>query len=121
MKNIERERIGRQGVPRRNVMIDSLVAQLDRARRLRIARAVCLEPQRYVVSTFHRPSNVDDANSLRECRRDHQAHLCQATDGVAAASATRQALERFGLLECLERIESLHLSEPLGYLELFHW
>ena len=30
---------------------------------------------------------------------------------------TRQALERFGLLACLERIESLHLSEPLGYLE----
>ncbi len=117
MANIERERLTGKAYLVGNVMIDSLVAQLDRARRLKVHERFGLEPQRYVVSTFHRPSNVDDWNSLRAVVEIIK-HTCDRLPMVLPLHPrTRQALERFGLLPCLERIESLHLSEPLGYLE----
>ena len=117
MMNIEREGLTGKAYLVGNVMIDSLVAQLDRARRLKVHERFGLEPQRYVVSTFHRPSNVDDANSLRAVVEIIK-HTCDRLPMVLPLHPrTRQALERFELLACLERIESLHLSEPLGYLE----
>ncbi len=76
-----------------------------------------LEPRGYVVATFHRPSNVDDPAALRAVVEIIE-HTCSKTAMVLPVHPrTRQALERFGLLQPLERIESLRLSEPLGYIE----
>jgi UDP-N-acetylglucosamine 2-epimerase (non-hydrolysing) len=49
-----------------NVMIDSLVRMLPRARVLDAARRHGLRPGEFVVATLHRPSNVDDPRALRE-------------------------------------------------------
>jgi len=43
-----------------NVMIDTLLANLDRARERPILDQLGLERDRYVLVTLHRPSNVDD-------------------------------------------------------------
>ena len=43
-----------------NVMIDTLMEQLPRARKLEAAARLKLEPKGYGVVTLHRPSNVDD-------------------------------------------------------------
>src|SRR5262249_52055912 len=100
-----------------NVMIDSLVSQLDRARAMKMHERFGLEPRRYVVATFHRPSNVDDAKALRGVV-DIIEHTCAKTAMVLPVHPrTRQALERFDLLRCLEQIETLRLTEPLGYIE----
>lgn len=47
-----------------NVMIDTLLAQLARARGRSPAAALGLAPKSYGVVTLHRPSNVDDASTL---------------------------------------------------------
>ena len=47
-----------------NLMIDSLVGALDLARKSPLRSELGLQPQRYVVLTLHRPSNVDDRNQL---------------------------------------------------------
>jgi UDP-N-acetylglucosamine 2-epimerase (non-hydrolysing) len=47
-----------------NVMIDTLLSQLDEARRRGTAARYGLEGRRYGVVTLHRPSNVDDPETL---------------------------------------------------------
>ena len=117
MANIEREGLAGRAYLVGNVMIDSLVAQLDRARDLKINARFGLERASYAVATFHRPSNVDELDALRGVV-DIISHTC---DGVPLVlplhPRTRQALMRFGLLTELEKIKALHVSEPLGYLE----
>ena len=49
-----------------NVMIDTLVANLDRAIAMRPWEALGLEHKNYAVATIHRPSNVDEKESLNE-------------------------------------------------------
>jgi UDP-N-acetylglucosamine 2-epimerase (non-hydrolysing) len=48
-----------------NVMIDSLYANLDRARESTVLSRYGLAPGGYGVVTLHRPSNVDNPDSLR--------------------------------------------------------
>ncbi len=117
MANIAYERLQGHAYLVGNVMIDSLVAQLDRARALHVSKRFGLDRGGYVVSTFHRPSNVDELDALRAVV-DIIQHTCARIPMVLPLHPrTRQALTRFGLLDSLERIEGLHLAEPLGYLE----
>ena len=43
-----------------NVMIDSLVNNLDKANKLNIINSFGIDSQNYGLVTLHRPSNVDD-------------------------------------------------------------
>jgi UDP-N-acetylglucosamine 2-epimerase (non-hydrolysing) len=63
------ERVCRVG----NTMIDTLLANLDAARRLELE----VEPQSYVLVTLHRPSLVDDPGALAE--------TMAALDGIAVS------------------------------------
>jgi UDP-N-acetylglucosamine 2-epimerase (non-hydrolysing) len=117
MANIERERLTGKAYLVGNVMIDSLVAQLDRARGLKINERFGLERGGYVVATFHRPSNVDEPNALRGVI-DIVKHTCSRMPMVLPLHPrTRQAVAKFNLLKCLEQTDRLHLCEPLGYLD----
>ena len=49
-----------------NVMIDTLLRMLPRARQLRSWSALSLQPGAYAFLTLHRPSNVDDPRALAE-------------------------------------------------------
>jgi UDP-N-acetylglucosamine 2-epimerase (non-hydrolysing) len=49
-----------------NVMVDTLLANLDRARSRPVLRDLGLEPGAYGVITLHRPTNVDDPTVLAE-------------------------------------------------------
>jgi UDP-N-acetylglucosamine 2-epimerase (non-hydrolysing) len=117
MVNIAREGLVGRAYLVGNVMIDSLVAQIDRARDMKVSARFGLEHGRYVVSTFHRPSNVDDPDALRGVVEIIKHTCAQIPMVMAVHPRTRQSLVRFGLLACLEEIAGLHLSEPLGYLE----
>ncbi|MBL8988278.1 MAG: UDP-N-acetylglucosamine 2-epimerase (non-hydrolyzing) [Gemmatimonadetes bacterium] len=97
-----------------NVMVDTLLQLRGRARDLGVPAAMGLEPGRYVVVTLHRPSNVDD--------RDTLASLIGALDDLAASlpvcfavhPRTRRKMADFGLKP---NHPSVRLLEPLGYLE----
>jgi UDP-N-acetylglucosamine 2-epimerase (non-hydrolysing) len=49
-----------------NVMIDSLIKMIGKARRLNLLDKMGLSENRYVVLTMHRPSNVDSPTHLAE-------------------------------------------------------
>ena len=62
--------LGREGLPADrvhfvgNVMIDTLLTQIERARSLDTLERLGLAPRGYAVLTLHRPSNVDDPERL---------------------------------------------------------
>ena len=64
------ENLGREGIAEQkirfvgNVMIDSLVAALPKARSREAARSLGLGDKRYGFITLHRPANVDDPATL---------------------------------------------------------
>ncbi len=105
-----------------NVMIDSLLASLDKAvPPADILRAAGLDPARvsggYGVVTLHRPSNVDDPQVLRSLI-GALAEIAQTLPLVFALHPrTRNNLERFGCLEVLDQRGFIVLP-PQGYLEM---
>jgi UDP-N-acetylglucosamine 2-epimerase (non-hydrolysing) len=98
-----------------NVMIDTLLQHLPAARALDLPGRLGLGRGEYVVSTLHRPSNVDEPGPL--------AVLVEALAEVSRElpvvlplhPRTRQKLEQFGLTR---RAAPLRLLEPLGYTEM---
>ncbi len=98
-----------------NVMIDTLFAMLPKAREIHFADTLTLARGNYVATTLHRPSNVDDRDTL------------DAVFGALGAVAetmpvvfpihprTRKNADEFGLLGQLDRVTVI---EPIGYLEM---
>jgi UDP-N-acetylglucosamine 2-epimerase (non-hydrolysing) len=98
-----------------NVMIDTLLNHLPAARGLDLPGRLGLERGQYVVSTLHRPSNVDDPTNLRV--------ILEALAGVARElpvvlplhPRTRHKIDAFGLTRVAA---PLRLTDPLGYTEM---
>ena len=124
------ENLAREGIaPERirfvgNVMIDSLLASRARAvspvetlRRAGLGTAAVERSAGYGVVTLHRPSNVDEAATLRGLLDV----LCEIAGRIplifAVHPRTRSAIERAGLTEVLAQ-HGLVLLPPQGYLEM---
>jgi len=114
-RNLAREGIpGERVVQVGNVMIDSLVASLPAARARRIPESLGLAPGGYAVVTLHRPSNVDEPETL--------ARLLGALAEIAAElpvvfpvhPRTRARLADPALADAAARLTAV---EPLGYLD----
>jgi UDP-N-acetylglucosamine 2-epimerase (non-hydrolysing) len=91
-----------------NVMIDSLVRLLPAA----LQTSKDKLPERYVLVTLHRPSNVDDSKSLKSIL-DSLLEVSRHLDVVFPVHPrTRQRITEFGL-----QIDKLHLLEPVPYIE----
>lgn len=94
-----------------NVMIDTLLSNVDRAKERKILADFDLEGKKYGLVTLHRPSNVDDPATL--------ATLIGAINEIAADvplvfpvhPRTRPKIES------LDLHENVRLIEPLGYLD----
>ncbi len=96
-----------------NVMIDTLMANLERARALDTLERLGLEPGGYGVLTLHRPSNVDDPEKLRSLFGALEQIHAELPIVFPVHPRTRAAIE--GLLGGHE--PALMLTEPLGYLD----
>jgi len=113
-----RENLHREGIPDMrihfvgNVMIDTLMNQLPRAREVRYFDELGLAPRSYQVVTLHRPSNVDDPTRLKSIL----TALGQLNEQLATVFVvhprTRKRLDEFGLADVANRFKMI---EPLGY------
>jgi UDP-N-acetylglucosamine 2-epimerase (non-hydrolysing) len=95
-----------------NPMIDTLLRNLDRFD-VRQARQVHGLPQRYVVATLHRPSNVDDPIVAKElvCALHEIAE--EADIFIPLHPRGHRILTEAGL----DNHPGIHLAEPVGYVE----
>ncbi len=96
-----------------NVMIDTLLEHLDRARSLDILSRLSLRPQGYAVLTLHRPSNVDDGEKLERLVHVLEEIHQEIPIVFPLHPRTARALrDRLG-----GRKLRLRTVAPLGYLE----
>ncbi len=96
-----------------NVMIDTLMGNLTRARELDTLTRLGLEAGGYAVLTLHRPSNVDDPARLRSLFDALETIHRRVPIVFPIHPRTRAAIEeRLG-----GRGPALQLTEPLGYLD----
>ncbi|MHC4549827.1 MAG: non-hydrolyzing UDP-N-acetylglucosamine 2-epimerase [Planctomycetota bacterium] len=110
------ERIHRVG----NIMIDSLVANLERARSSRVLETLALEPHSFGVLTLHRPSNVDDpALLLRIMEALHRVSE-RLPIVFSCHPRTAERLRQSPAYAGLAGRGDLRILEPLGYLDFLH-
>jgi UDP-N-acetylglucosamine 2-epimerase (non-hydrolysing) len=107
-----------------NVMIDSLLANLDKAaspeavlQRAGADPALVAGKEGYGVVTLHRPSNVDRAETLSALLRGLADASRRLPLVFAIHPRTRRNLDQFGLAGLLEN-GRIVLLPPQGYLEM---
>jgi UDP-N-acetylglucosamine 2-epimerase (non-hydrolysing) len=117
MVNLHQEEVQGQPFFVGNVMIDSLVAQLERARECPARHRFGVDSGKYLVATFHRPSNVDSPERLRALVELIRFICARSTLILPLHPRTRESLARQGMLETTQSIPNLKLVEPLGYVD----
>lgn len=127
------ENLSSEGVPNEkvhmlgNLMIDSLVSQLERASSVDL-KLIDLDGQPidtswleaktgYAVMTFHRPSNVDDKEALNILVNEWVKTSELLPILFTIHPRTQNMLQQFGLMESLKSAPNMHLVGPLAYLE----
>ena len=106
-----------------NVMIDSLLQHKAMAEKLTTGRDMGLEAGQYAVLTLHRPSNVDDKETLNGIFEALISIAEQLPIVFPIHPRTRKMMDAFGLSHYLEPREDgmgILVTEPLGYLEFLH-
>ncbi|PLX02226.1 MAG: UDP-N-acetylglucosamine 2-epimerase (non-hydrolyzing) [Marinilabiliales bacterium] len=101
-----------------NVMIDSLIHFMPFIDKSTVLNDLGLEKEKYILSTFHRPSNVDNEEELQD--------LVKAINELADLSKivfpihprTKNNLEKFGLISSIK--ENVIILEPLGYIDFLN-
>jgi UDP-N-acetylglucosamine 2-epimerase (non-hydrolysing) len=108
-ENLLREGVSPKKIHRvGNVMIDSLV-------RLLPAASQCTTnefPDRFALVTLHRPSNVDDSQTLKSILESLLAVNDQLDVVFPVHPRTRDRIAKFDL-----SVDKLHLVEPVPYIE----
>ncbi len=99
-----------------NVMIDTLVRELPRARALEAPRRHGLPPGGYAVVTLHRPSNVDEPQRLRELLGALAALSRRLPVVFPVHPRTRRRIEDHGGAPA--QGDAVRLLEPVGYTEM---
>lgn len=100
-----------------NVMIDTLVGNLEKASKSDILQRLNLGTSPYLAATFHRPSNVDSKESLSEILKALLSIAAKMRVVLPLHPRTRHSAEKHGLLSELEQASNITLCEPLGYLD----
>ncbi len=106
-----------------NVMIDTLLKHRDLASTLDLREKWGLESGRFATLTLHRPSNVDDRETLQGILEALHEVGRQIPIVFPIHPRTKKMLEQFGLSNyCGTGGEprGVWLTEPLGYLDFLH-
>jgi len=117
------ESLKREGIPDAkviyvgNVMIDTLMKHRERAKQSKIIEQLGLTPKKYAVVTLHRPSNVDQRETLSEILDAFETIGRDMPLVFPMHPRTRKNIAALGLGDRLQAISALKTPEPLGYLD----
>jgi UDP-N-acetylglucosamine 2-epimerase (non-hydrolysing) len=96
-----------------NIMIDSLVQNLEQARQRQTLEKYGVRPREFVYVTLHRPSNVDEAESLAQIMAELNRLARRMTVIFPMHPRTRKMLSTFNISGSAS--DSIKLTEPIGY------
>lgn len=100
-----------------NVMIDTLMANREKAEKSDILERLGLEPRNYGAITLHRPSNVDDMERFGEIVGAFEEIEKETKLVFPIHPRTRNNIRGTKLENKINAMENLILLEPLGYLD----
>ncbi len=100
-----------------NVMIDTLLANEEKAGKSNILEQLGLEKKKYAVITLHRPSNVDNLDKFSEIVAAFEQIQREIKLVFPIHPRTRNNLADTVSGERLERMENMLLIDPVGYLD----
>lgn len=103
-----------------NIMIDSLLSNLERARSSMARAQLDLEGRTYAVLTLHRPSNVDEAAAFGRILDAIEKIAVRTPIVFPAHPRTRKAISELGLEKRIAGMNGVQMIEPLGYLDFLH-
>lgn len=103
-----------------NVMIDSLVEHLEKAKQQNTLGQMGLSPRDFVLMTLHRPSNVDNAEHLSTILDVMQVVEQHLPIVFPIHPRTSKMIKTFGLQGRLDKMKNVRLVEPLGYLHFLN-
>jgi UDP-N-acetylglucosamine 2-epimerase (non-hydrolysing) len=95
-----------------NCMIDTLLANRNRFIRPQIWDQLQLTEKGFLVMTLHRPSNVDEANKLKELMHEFISNSKNLPLIFPVHPRTKKMLNDLGIEH-----PRLHMLEPMSYLE----
>lgn len=96
-----------------NVMIDSLVTNLDQSRASKLPDILGIKPKGFVYVTLHRPSNVDHEGSLSMIMGALKRIAKDWPVVFPMHPRTRKMCGQFGI--SLNDVPGLRIIEPVGY------
>ncbi|MFC5571470.1 non-hydrolyzing UDP-N-acetylglucosamine 2-epimerase [Lysobacter yangpyeongensis] len=100
-----------------NLMIDALLSTADRTLGEALCAKYSVQPSAFALATFHRPSNVDNLDSLRTLVEVMRSAASRLPVLWPVHPRTRAALDQHDLSHELESIAGLKLLPPLRYRE----
>lgn len=100
-----------------NIMIDTLFAMRERSGESVILNELGLKKKDYMLITLHRPSNVDGKSTLQNFVEIMEESAADTDLVWPVHPRSRKRAEEFNLWDRLQRIDNLHLVEPVGYLD----
>ena len=99
-----------------NIMIDSLEMLRGKIEAEKSWEQFGVTPEKYGIITLHRPSNVDEPDSLKK--------LCEVLAGISQKiplifpvhPRTRKNIEKYKLANIISAAKNLHIADPLNYI-----
>ncbi len=100
-----------------NIMVDTLLRHREAAEASNVINELGLAANRYAVVTLHRPSSVDDAETLRGILGALSAIGRRLPIIWPMHPRTRNRLAKFRMESELDAVPGLRPTPPLGYLD----
>ena len=107
-----------------NVMIDTLLSHLDRAKQSTIVEDLQQQEQQgyldgnnFAVLSLHRPSNVDDCVVFSRILDALEVNQRDMPILFAVHPRTRNQIISLGLQARVDSLQNLHMMNPIGYLD----
>ncbi|MCB9188168.1 MAG: UDP-N-acetylglucosamine 2-epimerase (non-hydrolyzing) [Flavobacteriales bacterium] len=117
LQNIKEENIRAATYHVGNTMIDTLVKFETNIESSEILNELGLKNEKFILCTFHRPSNVDSKEQLNKLKDLLLTLSSKMKTVIPLHPRTRKMLEEFDLLHLMEKCDDLILTEPIGYFE----
>jgi len=102
-----------------NVMIDTLITNLEKAKKLNLLDKYNLKKNDYALITLHRPSNVDTKENLEKMLNILNFLQERVKVFFPIHPRTKKNLEKFDLEKNIKDL-NIVLSNPIGYLEFLN-
>ena len=100
-----------------NIMIDTLLNNVEKARQLCPHTKYSLTKKQYIFVTLHRPSNVDEKKSLTVIMKHLTALSKKMPVIFPMHPRTRKNLIAFDLQEKIAKAKNMIIIDPIGYHE----